>query len=278
MQLTDGDAGMFVPRRWRCPTHDLRGGSTCVSTGPPEQTAAMPTTTPMPGNGSNTTNTSNYTAPEAPLVCYDDEPQRCFENSSYYAEDARWHLCPSGELMFQLQPYVSGAATFNISLRDDGGTERGGVDTSATLLVRVRVRPVNSQPSFTMPADIQVEEDSGNYSEVNVTNIARGPTADEDDQNVTFSAVLVGGSAELFVPRRWICPGDNAAEPSSVFGHVVLAVCPGGRIMFEVAPNSVGTAVFNISMQDSGGAGHPRAVDTSRVHTLTIHVLLEFVC
>ena len=96
-----------------------------------------------------------------------------------------------------------------------------------------------------MPADIQVEEDSGNYSEVNVTNIARGPTADEDDQNVTFSAVLVGGSAELFVPRRWICPGDNATEPSSVFGHVVLAVCPGGRIMFEVAPNSVGTAVFN---------------------------------
>ena len=268
-----GDTSMFVPQNFRCPTNDLRPGSTCVSVAPPGQSTPMPSTTPVPVvNGTNSSNSSNYTEPEAPLLCYYDEPQTCFENGSFYAQHARWHLCPSGELMFQLQPYVSGSVTLNITLSDDGGTERGGVDTSVTQLITVIVKAVNSQPSFSMPTSIQVDEDSGNYSQVQITDILRGPTADEDGQNVTFSATFVDGSADLFVPRRWRCPESNPADDGFV-DLVALIICPGGRIMFEVAPDSVGAAIFNVSMQDSGGLEHPRSVDTSRVHTLTIDVV-----
>jgi len=204
-----------------------------------------------------------------PLVCYDDALQTLFLPSDYAADSARWLICPNGEFLFELAPFANGMATFNISLSDNGGVERGGVDSSPNQVLTVKVEAVNSKPSFSLQNEVEALEDSGNQTRDAVaTLIVRGPD-DEDAQMVTFSSVLLPGSDALFVPRRWVCPG---AEGSEVPSLTLITICADGRLMFEVAANMVGSAAFDVRMQDSGGRLRG-GLDMSSVHVLNMTVV-----
>jgi predicted outer membrane repeat protein len=50
----------------------------------------------------------------------------------------------NGTLTYVLAPNVFGASTFNVQVRDSGGTARGGVDTSAAQTFRLAVTPVTA--------------------------------------------------------------------------------------------------------------------------------------
>ncbi len=56
----------------------------------------------------------------------------------------------NGTLAFSLEPNMCGNATFDVRLRDDGGTERGGVDVSKTTTFSVNVACVNDPPVFSI--------------------------------------------------------------------------------------------------------------------------------
>jgi len=257
--LASGNESMFVLRHWRCPAHPA-----------PQSLSSSPLpTTPAPGHNvsDNSNNTANVTLP--PLFCPEDEQPVLASvfNDENYADLARWRLCWSGEFLFELVPYANGEATFETTLRDSGGTDRGGVNTSVLHVLRAIVLPVNSRPSFTAPAQVNVSEDSGNYSQPFIDSIFRG-ASDENAQTVTFSAVLVHGNAGLFVPRNWRCLGATGhAGDELALGRI----CPGGELRFEVAHDAEGEAIFNVTMQDSGGRERG-GVDTSEAHALRIIV------
>jgi len=49
----------------------------------------------------------------------------------------------TGRLVFTASEDAYGTEVFNILLQDDGGTDNGGVDTAAGLLLNITIRPVN---------------------------------------------------------------------------------------------------------------------------------------
>ncbi len=55
-------------------------------------------------------------------------------------------ISPSGALTFTPAPNANGVATITVSLRDDGGTSNGGIDTSPVQNFTITITPANDPP------------------------------------------------------------------------------------------------------------------------------------
>lgn len=155
----------------------------------------------------------------------------------------------AGTLTFTPAPNAFGSATITVTLQDNGGTANGGNNTSAAQTFVVNVTGVNDAPSFTVGADVTVNEDAGAHSSANwATNISAGPF--ESTQVVTFS--VINNNNSLF-----------AVQP---------AVSPTGTLTFQPAANAFGVASVIVFLRDSGGTangGVDSSVPSSFVITVT---------
>jgi uncharacterized repeat protein (TIGR01451 family) len=159
-------------------------------------------------------------------------------------------VSPAGTLTYTAAPDANGTATVTLTLRDDGGTADGGVDTSAPVSVTISVTPVNDAPTFTGGGNQQSVEDAGPQSAASwASDITAGPS-DEVGQTLT-SVVMANTNPSLF-----------SAAP---------AVSSAGTLTYTAAPNANGTASVTIAMRDDGGTADG-GVDTSAPHTFTISV------
>jgi len=92
----------------------------------------------------------------------------------------------SGTLRYTIKPDVSGTADINITLKDNGGTANGGVDSS-TQNVSYTLNAVNDPPSFTPGSSLTLDEDTAlNFSSW-ATLINPGDPLETD--TLTFSLV-----------------------------------------------------------------------------------------
>ena len=147
-------------------------------------------------------------------------------------------LSANGTLTFELIPEGYGNVTLNVTLKDSGGTERGGVDTSETHSMMVIVSPLNQQPLFHLSSlRVIVAEDSG----VNIignfaVNISKGNFFEDFLQLLSFEVDPSGVDSEVFVNR-------------SVF------ISPEGSLRFQTLSNAYGNTTFNVSLVDNGRDG-----------------------
>jgi hypothetical protein len=156
----------------------------------------------------------------------------------------------SGNLTYTLSPDGNGSAAVHVTLKDNGGTADGGVDTSAEQLFFIHVTPVNDPPNFTKGADQTVLEDSGAHTVANwATNIVAGPGDEQASQMVTFATS--NDNNTLF-----------SAQPS---------VDASGNLTFTVAADAFGTATVSVVAHDNGGTANGGS-DTSAAQTFTITV------
>ncbi len=146
--------------------------------------------------------------------------------------------------LFSTQPAVSsngtltytvagmgGVATVSVSAMDNGGTENGGVNTSAVQTFTITIVGVNDAPSFTAGPNVSVRHNVGAQSIVGwATDISAGPP-DESSQTVSFSCI--NSQNNLFT-----------TQPS---------ISPGGVLTFTPHPVNSGTATVTVTLQDSGG-------------------------
>jgi type IV pilus assembly protein PilY1 len=156
----------------------------------------------------------------------------------------------TGDLTFTTAADANGSATIELVVRDSGGTDHGGVDTSPPQTFVINVTPVNDAPSFTGGGNVTVNEDSGAYTQANwATDIVAGP-ADESGQTVWFN-VLNNDNEALFA--------------------VLPQVDPTGTLSFTPADDAFGSATVTIELQDSGGTANG-GEDTSAPYVFTITV------
>ncbi len=156
----------------------------------------------------------------------------------------------TGTLTFTPAPDAFGVATVTVTLKDDGGTENGGSDTSAEETFTIPVNPVNDPPLFDGSGDTTVEEDSGMYAGAGwATQIAVGPV-NEAGQLIDFRILVENDDLFAILPSIDSLTGD---------------------LTFELAPNAYGTAVIRIWLVDDGGTENG-GVDTSPEQTITITV------
>ena len=171
--------------------------------------------------------------------------------------DGSVRMTSNGSLQFNVSSYQYGNASFNLTLRDDGGRSNGGWDTYATVL-GIDVLFVNNPPHFDLADPVVVVNESTSTRQYTVdgvaVNISRGsPNHNEDGQKLTFSLVQTSGRSTLLVN-------------SSVFLFL------NGSFSFFVQGNVYGQISFDVVLLDSGGTSNGGS-DISKIHALQLEVL-----
>ena len=153
----------------------------------------------------------------------------------------------TGDLTFTPADNANGSATVGFELHDSGGTDNGGVNTSAEQTFTINVTAVNDPPTFSNAGGVTVLEDSAAYSAGWASSISPGPS-DESGQTVSFS-VTGNSNAALF--------------------SVAPAVASDGTLTFTLAANANGSATMTVKAKDDGGTLNG-GNDTSSGASLTI--------
>lgn len=173
--------------------------------------------------------------------------------------------------LFEVQPTVSsagvlsykpakdavGTSVVTLFAVDSGSNVAPNSNRSAVSTFTITLTPVNDAPVFTAGAAVSVNEDSGVYNQLWVTQIAAAggllsapPTAtDENAQVVDF--VLTTDKPTLFA----VPPAINSA----------------GVLTFTPAQNAFGVALVSVVARDRGPAGI-NDQNTSAPQTLTISI------
>ena len=150
-------------------------------------------------------------------------------------------LSSNGTLTYQAAPDVSGTATVQVRLRDDGGTSDGGTDTSAPQTLRIIVNPVNDAPSFATGPNVNVPLGTAAYSLPGWAALVRAGPPDESGQGLAF--VVEAADKSLF-----------SVQP---------AVSSAGTLTFTPSPKVSGDTVVYIRLEDTGGTDFGGVAATS---------------
>lgn len=176
-------------------------------------------------------------------------------NAALFAEAP--FVSPAGTLAYRPAANASGVATFQLRVRDSGGTADGGVDLSAPVTITVRVNPVNDPPAFDAFDPPAVLEGSGPIAvPAWVTAFNPGEPGEQSQTAAAYLVDQVSNSALFTVPP---------------------AVAPDGRLTYSVASSGFGVATFRVRVRDSGGTANG-GIDLSAARTFSIIVRPTAVC
>jgi hypothetical protein len=159
-------------------------------------------------------------------------------------------VAPNGTLTFTSARDANGVAHVTVAAVDNGGTDHGGHDTSASHDFTITVVSVNDAPSF-IPGANQTAVSLLGARTVNAwaTAISPGP-ADESSQSVSF--VVSVSNPSLF-----------AVQP---------AISSNGKLTYTPKALALGTATITVTPVDNGGTANG-GQDTGVPCTFTITII-----
>ena len=160
-----------------------------------------------------------------------------------------------GQLSYEVASNTNGSATFDVTLEDNGATGGSNVNTSTSVTLTINVSAINDAPTFTaIDVTEDINEDAGPITVANwASSISAGGGSDESSQLLTFNVVPTG------------TPTGNISFTSSP------SISAAGQLSYEAAPNTNGSATFEVTLQDNGATGGSN-VNTSSPVILTINV------
>jgi len=154
-----------------------------------------------------------------------------------------------GMLSYTPAPDAFGSTQVSVTLRDNGGTDFGGVNTSVAQPFTITILPVNDRPSFDLSQEtVRGAEDSGQQSIALAYNINAGPK-NEYTQEVDF--IIETNNEDLFE----LGPTINYS----------------GRLSFTPKPDAFGSATVSVYLLDNGGIEN-NGINTSTLKYFTIVV------
>ncbi|MBI5772506.1 MAG: hypothetical protein HZA89_02040 [Verrucomicrobia bacterium] len=153
----------------------------------------------------------------------------------------------TGQIVFAPAPNATGTAIITVSVKDDGGTTAGGVDTVASVFT-VTVLPVNDAPTLDAPSNLTILEDSGVLA-INLTNISAGVG---ETQGLTFAAF--------------------SSDTNILTAPVVSYTSPDnfGSLTFATVTNVGGTVTISVLVQDDGGTASGGVDALTNTFTITV--------
>jgi len=155
-----------------------------------------------------------------------------------------------GTLSFISAPDEFGTVTFDIFVRDDGGTENGGIDTSETQSFTITILPVNDPPSF-MASNQVIDQDSGPQTVPGWATVINFGAPNESDQMVEEYIVNIVSGADLMTSGP--------------------AVDVNGTLTYLTAPGAFGVVTFEVTLRDNGGTANG-GIDLSDTITFTLTI------
>jgi hypothetical protein len=167
-------------------------------------------------------------------------------NALFSAQPA---VAANGTLTYTAAPNAFGSATVTLFLKDNGGTDNGGDDTSDPQTFTITITPVNDAPTYNLIAGHTSAEDAGAQSVANaLTNPSPGP-ANESSQ--TLSHTVTNNNSALFSVQ----PAINLTT---------------GELTYTAAPNANGSATVTVTVKDNGGTANGGVDQTVKTLTITV--------
>lgn len=171
-------------------------------------------------------------------------------NASLFASGGMPVVDNAGTLTYTPNADASGTSTFEVTVRDDGGTANGGVDTSEGRTFTITVNEVNDAPDFTASSPATILEDGGLQTISGWASFDPGPAL-ESVQHVESYSV------------------SNISNPALF--QFIPTVETDGTLTFTPADDAFGTSTFDVTVTDDGGTLNG-GENTSAVKTFTITV------
>ena len=161
----------------------------------------------------------------------------------------------AGKLTYTPADDANGSSTFLVTVRDNGGTDRQGQDTSVPQTFTITVDPVNDAPTITATNPPAVNEDVGPVTVSGWATFSPGPTNES-------SQTLVGYTV------------SNISQPSLFKPGAGPAVANNGTLTYTPADNANGSSTFELTAQDSGLSDANRGdqnTSVPRIFTITVN-------
>jgi len=116
-------------------------------------------------------------------------------------------VATNGTLTYTLADDANGTSTFDVTVQDDGGTDNGGIDTSAAQTFTITVNAVNDAPTA-MYDEVTTNEDTT----VNVYVLGNDTDADGDPLTISIATGGQPSSGNVQIDDN-----DTPANPSDDF-------------------------------------------------------------
>lgn len=160
------------------------------------------------------------------------------------------YTSPSGTGTLSYTPVANqfGTALITVTVKDNGGTANGGVDTF-TRTFSVTVTGVNDQPTLTAIGDPAAIPQGSGAQTVNFAGVSAGPN---ETQVLTVSA---SSNNTALLPN----PTVTYASPSAT-----------GSLSYTPVASAFGTAVVTVTVTDNGGTANGGVNAISRTFTVTV--------
>ncbi len=162
-------------------------------------------------------------------------------------------LATNGTLTFTAATNAFGTNTVQVWLKDNGGTNNGGQDTTGPSTFQIAVRWVNQAPTLGGLTNRTISENAVEQT-VPLSGISAGP-ANESWQTLTVTA-----------------SSDN---PGLIANPTVSYTSPNatGTLRFTPTVNGIGTAKITVTVKDSGGTANGGQDSTTNWFTITVNTV-----
>jgi len=182
-------------------------------------------------------------------------------NLAFTADPA---ISPTGELTYTVAGDTNGVAQFSFTLVDANAGDPNHVPASSQQVnVTITVNAINDQPELTLltNAITGVEDEGARTGILLVDTATAGPATATDE----IAAPPAGQSLTFMASAPTVTNGNLA--------FTSFAVSPvDGSLSFEAAPDTAGTATFNIWVQDDGSTTNALDDNTSALIPVTITI------
>jgi subtilisin-like proprotein convertase family protein len=181
------------------------------------------------------------------------------------------HIDPTGTLRYTSAPDAYGSATVTVKAHDTGGTENGGVDTSAAQTFEIVVIPVNDAPiNHLPPDDLEVVQNRSVY----FTGIETVSVSDVDILTGTMALTLTAEHGVLSLAQvsgLSFSSGDGIEDPLLRFTGTITDVNAALASMdFAPTPDYTGPASLTMTVDDQGFYGVGGVLDDTDTLTMVV--------
>ncbi len=161
-------------------------------------------------------------------------------------------ISPTGTLTYTSATNANGTATVTVYAQDNGGTNYGGTNTSASQTFTITVTPVNDPPTLDAISNVSINEDAG-LQTISLTGITAGPT--NEVQNLTITA---SSSNPALIPT----PGVSYISPNTT-----------GALTFTPTIYTIGSSVITVVVSDNGGTANGGVNAVTNTFTVTVNAV-----
>jgi hypothetical protein len=135
----------------------------------------------------------------------------------------------SGDLKYEINPNGYGKATISVFLKDDGGIENGGIDTSLESTFFITVIGENDPPTLDPISDPEPIPEDATLQQIALTGISSG---DSEDQPLTITATSSNTDLISTINVNYVSPSKT------------------GTLSYRPNANSFGTSIITVTVDD----------------------------